>query len=239
MMRVLAADDEVPALNDISRLLRADPRVEDVIACTSGVDALRRFDAHAVDAVFLDIHMPGLLGTELARSLQAVPRPPAVVFITADETRAVEAFELRALDYLLKPIRADRLGRALDRVEDFRASSPEVEDEVLTISLGSAIHLMRRSEVRWVDAEGDYSRLHTGRDQGRLIRVPISELERRWADAGFARVHRSHLVRTSAITEFRLTGADPVIKLGEVAIPVSRRLLPSVRRIARGEASAS
>jgi len=82
---------------------------------------------------------------------------------------------------------------------------------------------------RWVRAQGDYSRLYADGDVGHLVRIPISELEARWADAGFLRIHRSTLVRASAVTEARLSGTDPSVSVGEIVLPVSRRLVPTVR----------
>lgn len=236
MIDVLVADDEHPALDELVHLLRADPRIGEIRTATSGAEALRLLSESAVTIAFLDIHMPGLLGTELARALLALAEPPAVVFVTADEARAVEAFELRAADYLLKPVRADRLRRAVDRVLELGDAAAEGDDEVLTVTVGSAVRFVRRSDVRWVQAQGDYSRLHTDDGTGHLVRVPISELEQRWADAGFLRVHRSYLVSAAAVTEVRLSGSEPSVSVGDIVLPVSRRLLPAVREtLTRGE----
>ena len=236
MIDVLVAEDEKPALDELVHQLRPDDRNGEILTARSGADALRQLSERAVRIAFLDIHMPGLTGTELARALLALARPPAVVFVTADDARAVEAFELRAADYLLKPVRAERLRQAIDRVIELGDAAGSVEDEMLPVTVGSAVRFVRRSDVRWVQAQGDYSRLHTGDGVGQLVRIPISELETRWADAGFLRIHRSTLVRTAAVTEARLSGADPAVSIGERALPVSRRLLPAVRdALVRGE----
>ncbi|CAH0223042.1 Sensory transduction protein LytR [Microbacterium foliorum] len=228
MIDVLVADDEKPALDELVHLLRLDPRIGEVLTATSGVDALRLLSQRAVRIAFLDIHMPGLRGTELARSLLTLATPPAVVFVTADEARAVEAFELRAADYLLKPVRIERLRRAIDRVIDLGEVAAPADDETLPVTVGSVVRFVWRSEVRWVQAQGDYSRLHTA-DGGHLVRIPISELESRWADAGFLRIHRSTLVRSAAVAEARLSGADPAVVVDAAVLPVSRRLVPTVR----------
>lgn len=228
MIDVLVADDEKPALDELVHLLRLDARIGDVLTATSGAEALRMLSQRAVRIAFLDIHMPGLLGTELARSLLALAAPPAVVFVTADDARAVEAFELRAADYLLKPVRLERLRQAVDRVIDLDGAAAPADDEMLSVTVGSTVRFVRRSEVRWVQAQGDYSRLHTA-DGGHLVRIPISELESRWIDAGFLRIHRSTLVRSSAVTEARLSGSDPVVVVDAAALPVSRRLVAAVR----------
>ncbi len=240
MVDVLVADDERPALDELVHLLRADARIGEIRTAGSGADALRQLSESAVTIAFLDIHMPGLSGTELARTLLTLAEPPAVVFVTADEARAVEAFELRAADYLLKPVRAGRLREAVDRVLE-RGDAPAgdgsgADDEVLSVTVGQAVRFVRRREVHWVQAQGDYSRLHTAEGLGHLVRIPISELEQRWADAGYVRVHRSYLARVDAVTEVRLSGSEPSVSVGEIVLPVSRRLLPAVREaLVRGE----
>lgn len=235
MIDVLVADDEAPALAELVRMLQRDDRVGEIVTASSGAEALRVLSERPVGIAFLDIHMPGLSGLELARSVGALAEPPAVVFVTADDARAVDAFDLRAADYVLKPVRADRLRRAVDRVLELGTSAAPDDDEVLTVTVGSSVRFVRRGDVRWVQAQGDYSRLHTD-DAGHLVRIPISELEQRWAGAGFVRVHRSYLVAAGAVTEARLSGAEPAVSVGEVALPVSRRLLPAVRdALVRGE----
>lgn len=231
MIDVLVADDERPALDELVHLLRADERIGEILTAGSGADALRQLSERAVDAAFVDIHMPGLTGLDLAAALASLASPPVVVFVTADDARAVEAFDLRAADYLLKPVRVERLRRAVDRVVEFAAVAPgdPDADEVLAVTVGQSTRFVRRSDVRWVQAQGDYSRLHTDDAAGHLVRIPISELEQRWADAGFVRVHRSYLVQAAAVSEARLGGAEPFVSVGAVALPVSRRLLPAVR----------
>src|SRR5262249_46228691 len=126
-------------------------------------------------------------------------RRPAVVFVTAHDDRAVDAFDLGAVDYLLKPVRPDRLAETLRRVLAARQGSPrpapraQPADEVIPVELAGRTRMVPRSAVRWVEAQGDYARLHTA-DGSHLVRVPLAVLEERWADAGFVRIHRSYLV---------------------------------------------
>ena len=236
MIDVLVADDEQPALDELVHLLHADERIGDILTANSGADVLRQLSERVVRIAFLDIHMPGLLGTELARSLLALAEPPSVVFVTADEARAIEAFELRAADYLLKPVRSERLRRAVDRVLELGESVSTGDDEVLPVTVGSAVRFVHRRDVRWIQAQGDYSRLHGDDGTGHLVRIPISELEARWSGAGFIRLHRSWMVCTAAVTEARLSGAEPSVSVGAVVLPVSRRLVPAVREaLVRGE----
>lgn len=233
---VLVADDERPALDELVHLLGTDARIGEILTASSGAEALRLMSERAVRIAFLDIHMPGLTGMELARALLTLAEPPAVVFVTADEAKAVEAFELRAADYLLKPVRLERLRRAVDRVVELGDAAASGDDEMLPVTVGSVVRFVKRSDVRWVRAQGDYSRLHTGDGTGHLVRIPISELEARWADAGFLRIHRSSLVRIAAVTEARLSGSEPTVSIGATSLPVSRRLVPAVRdALLRGE----
>lgn len=236
MIDVLVADDERPAREELAHLLRADARIGEIVLASSGAEALALLSERRVAIAFLDIHMPGLGGMDLARALAGLASPPAIVFVTADDARAVDAFDLRAADYLLKPVRRQRLSRAVDRVIELGDNAEPSDDEVLPVTVGSAVRFVRRGDVRWVHAQGDYSRLHTGDAPGHLVRIPISELERRWADAGFLRIHRSYLVAVSAVGEARLVGTEPHLLIGDVVLPVSRRLLPVVREgLLRGQ----
>jgi len=234
MIDILIADDEAPALAELEHLLRADPRVGEIVTASSGAAVLRALSVRPVDVAFLDIHMPGLDGLALVAAMRRLMVPPAIVFVTADDSRAVEAFEVRAVDYLLKPVRVERLRLALDRAIEV-ADTPPGDDEVLPATVGGSVRFVRRRDVRWVHAQGDYSRLHTD-DGAHLVRTPISELDERWGPHGFLRVHRSYLVSAAAIAEARLAGSEPVVVVTgitpsaiPVSIPVSRRMLPVVR----------
>ena len=137
-MRVLAVDDERPALDDLARVLRGHEDVDAVECAESGQEALAALASAAYDAVFLDVRMPGLDGVELARVLRRFANPPALVFVSAYESAAVEAFELRAVDYLMKPVSRARVDEALDRVRgregaELKASAPADTDEVVAV----------------------------------------------------------------------------------------------------------
>jgi DNA-binding LytR/AlgR family response regulator len=228
---VLVADDEPPALDELAALLRADERVGAVHAARNGAEALRILESGTVQAAFLDIHMPGLTGFELVRAFARLRIRPAVVFVTADDAGAVEAFDLEAVDYVLKPVRVERLRRAIGRVIESAAgvSDGAGDDETIPVTVGATTRMVRRSDVRWVQAQGDYSRLWTTGGEDHLVRVPLSDLADRWAHAGFVRVHRSYLVHRDAVVQVVLTGANPTVALAEIELPVSRRLVPAVR----------
>jgi DNA-binding LytR/AlgR family response regulator len=255
---VLAVDDEEPALMELAYLLEQDQRVGTVLRASDSISALRiltggdRVDLGGfsggtppsglpapakqsdVDVLFLDIRMPGLDGLELANVLSRYVIPPSVVFVTAHDDRAVEAFDVGAVDYLLKPLRPERLYASLSRILSSRgttvpvepAADEESDDEVIPVELAGTTKLVQRSTVRWVEAQGDYARLHTT-EGSHLVRIPLSVLEERWSDAGFVRIHRSYLVALPLITELRLAGSGYVVRLGtggDVAeLPVSRR----------------
>ena len=238
MISVLIADDEQPAIDELAFLLGQDPRVGVVHQASSGAEAIRLLTREPVDAAFLDIHMPGLSGFDLARALARFEYRPALVFVTADEEGALEAFDLAAVDYLLKPVRTERLHRSLTRVVEAmnaRTAAPGAgpaasapEPEMIAVSLGGTTRMIRRDEVRYVQAQGDYARLHT-EEASYLVRVPMSDLERQWADAGFVRVHRSYLVALGHVTRIRLGADHPSVTVGAAELPVSRRLLPALR----------
>ena len=224
---VLAVDDEPPALDELAYLLNADGRVAHVHRAGDATEALRVLRDTEVDAVFLDIRMPGLDGMELARILRRFARPPAIVFVTAYDDGAVDAFDLGVTDYVRKPVRAERLGESLRRVAGARlvpaaAPIPQVDEPSIPVELAGTTRMLPRSSVRWVEAQGDYARLHTS-DASHLVRVSLATLAERWADAGFVRIHRSYLVQLGLITELRLANGGYVVSIDGRELPVSRR----------------
>jgi DNA-binding LytR/AlgR family response regulator len=228
-LRALLVDDEAPALSELSFLLRRDDRIGQIRTASSGADALRALDAAPVDVVFCDIKMPGLDGMDLARVLARFAQRPQVVFVTAYDAHAVDAFEVRATDYVMKPVRAERLAEAVRRVLDARTDAgthgpaPEAaEDETIAVELGGTTTFLLRSRVLYAQAHGDYARLHTS-DNSHLVRVSLTTLEERWAAAGFVRIHRSTLVALPHISAVRMVHGRCTVQLGEVELQVSRR----------------
>jgi DNA-binding LytR/AlgR family response regulator len=228
-LRVLAVDDEPPALDELAYHLRADPRVARLHTAADATEALRVLRDTDIDVVFLDIRMPGLDGMELARLLRRFSRPPAIVFVTAYDDRAVDAFDLGVTDYIRKPVQAERLAESLRRVagsRDLPAHPPAVAhaepDPTIPIELAGTTRMLPRSAVRWVEAQGDYARLRTA-DGSHLVRVPLATLAERWADAGFIRIHRSYLVQLRLIAELRLANSGYVVVVDGTELPVSRR----------------
>ena len=219
-LRVLVLDDERPALDELTFLLEHDERVGQVHATDSPTEALRLLQDVEVDAVFLDIQMPGLTGIELAHVLARFKTPPAVVFVTAHDQHAVDAFELNAVDYVLKPVREQRIVEAVRRV--LAATRTENPQEQVPVERGGVTRFVPVSQIRYVEAEGDYARLHTA-DESHLVRVPLTQLEQDWADAGFVRIHRSILIATAFVDEVRIDGGRCTVVIGSQELQVSRR----------------
>lgn len=227
-LRVLVIDDERPALDELAYLLERDGRVGEVLTSDSATQGLVTLQAEEVDAVVLDIQMPGLSGIELAQVLTRFRTPPAIVFVTAHEEHAVDAFELRAVDYVLKPVRADRLAEAVRRVVDRRDASTGHDLEV-AVERGGVTRIVRRSDITYVEAQGDYARLHTS-GGSHLLRSALTQLETEWASAGFVRIHRSLLVALAHVAELRMDGGRCSVRLSDgTELGVSRRQTRELR----------
>jgi DNA-binding LytR/AlgR family response regulator len=241
MLRALAVDDEKPSLEELLYLLRADPRVSSAEGAGDATEALRRINRalesgpdgpEAIDVVFLDIHMPGLDGLDLARLLTGFARPPLVVFVTAHEGFAVQAFDLKAVDYVLKPVRRERLAEAVRRVVELCAAElldaappipvHEPDPDHIPVELGGVTRFVAVDDITHVEAQGDYARLHTAQGS-HLVRIPLSTLEERWRARGFVRIHRRHLVALRHVAELRLDAGTVSVLVGEVELQVSRR----------------
>jgi DNA-binding LytR/AlgR family response regulator len=230
---VLVVDDEAPALADLSRLLRSLPSTADVCTAASGQEALRTLAGRPFDAVFLDVRMPGIDGLELARVLRRFEQPPAIVFVSAYETGAVGAFELKALDYLMKPVSSKRLAEAVDRVRESRgaAGASRPDDVVPLPTLRGGTRLVPRESILFLQAEGDYVRVICD-DERFLMRGRVSDLARRWREHGFVQVHRGYVanLRRAVEVQPRLNGTA-VLAFGDGReIPVARRKVAELRR---------
>jgi DNA-binding LytR/AlgR family response regulator len=171
------------------------------------------------------------------------------VFVTAHQQPAVEAFELKALDYLLKPVRQERLAESVHRIvhevwdsktaaepsapvpaQPANSTPPEMGDEVIPVELGGVTRFIRLADIRYVEAHGDYARLHTATGSG-LVRAALNGLEERWRSAGFVRIHRSHLVSLGHIDELRLEEGHLSVTIGGAVLPVSRRHARHLRQL--------
>jgi len=249
-LSVLAVDDERPALADLARLLRGLAQVEQVTCAHSGSEALRRLAERQYDALFLDVRMPDLNGLELAGVLDRFANPPAVVFVSAYGDGAVAAFEVHALDYLMKPVSRKRIEEAILRVAEANddrpapgpkpASADAVEPRenagqtaVVAVErgLGQGTRIIPLASILYVQARGDYVRLVT--DEGRFLqRDTLAEVERRWTRQGFHRVHRAYLVNLRRAVEVlpEHGGTASIVFADGSAVPVARRQVADLRR---------
>lgn len=227
-LRVLLVDDEPLALGDLRWLLGQTGDVEVVGEASSGEDALQLLGRDLdVDGVFLDIRMSGISGMELAEVLSKFRRPPPVVFVTAHEEHALRAFEVNAVDYLTKPVDSHRLDVALARLRERQPAAPADGEGASRLArlrsrVGDTTHVIERGDVVYAEASGDYVRVfHHGGSH--LVRETISTLEDAWSDHGFLRIHRSFLVRESAITQIRSVASGQAVVVAGTELPVSRR----------------
>jgi two-component system response regulator AlgR len=244
-LAVFIADDEAPARGRLRELLEDIARevpTRVVGEARNGQEAIERLPASGAQVLLLDIQMPGMGGIEVARHLARLPQPPAVVFVTAHDRHAVEAFELNALDYLLKPVRAERLAVALRKA---MAAGPTAAEplaraagqarEYLSAAERNRILLVPLREVLYFKAELKYVTLRT-REREHLIEESLVALEREFADR-FVRIHRNCLVAKSAIRGFERAADEEddeprwlvVLDGLDEKLPVSRRQWPVLR----------
>jgi len=255
-LRIFIADDEAPARARLKELLAdigGELATMVVGESASGMDVIDRLPGSAAQVLLLDIQMPGMGGIELARHLCVLENAPAVIFVTAHDRHAVEAFELNALDYLMKPVRAERLAAALKKVltaapagrgpRDARDRVARLERaatgarEFFSVAERNRIVLVPVGEVLYLKAELKYVTLRTKAGE-HLIEEPLVSIEREFADR-FVRVHRNCLVARAAIRGFeRIAGGgeeEPhwsvVLDGIDERLPVSRRLWPVVKGV--------
>jgi two-component system LytT family response regulator len=237
---VLVVDDEPLARSRLLRMLERIEGVASVGEAATGREALAKIAALAPDCVLLDVRMPGLSGLEVARATD-VP----VVFTTAHDAHAVEAFEVAAVDYLLKPVRRERLERALDKVrggaradparlaallERLAARGSAVSALRISARRGDAVHVFDPAEIARFSAAGGYTSFRRDGHEF-LLDESLGQLEERLAPLGFLRVHRAELVRLDAVRSLRGEAGSTEVELSDgQRAPVSRRLVGELRR---------
>ncbi|MGZ4178572.1 MAG: LytR/AlgR family response regulator transcription factor [Solirubrobacteraceae bacterium] len=240
-LTILAVDDERTQLEDLARLLRNSPSVKEVECAYDGHDALVKASTQAYDAIFLDVRMPNLDGLELGRVLRRFAAPPQLVFVSAYDNAAVDAFELHALDYLRKPVGRRRVEEAIERIAaavDSGAGdrwtgaagslpAPPAEDhEMIAVANlhGGSTRLLARRQILYVQSYGDFVRIVTA-DGRYLLRSTLAEIERRWEPHGFVRVHRQYVVNLRNAVELSpmLGGGAELTFADGQTIPVARR----------------
>ena len=233
-LKLVIADDEPLARERLRMLLADQAGVEVVAEAGDGQQVLDACAALRPHAVLLDIAMPGLDGLETARRLAGLVPPTAVVFCTAYDEHALSAFEAAALDYLVKPVRPERLAAALERVRSFHAGHPlpeEARRTQLCARLRGSLRVIPIDEVHYLQAEEKYVVVHHARGED-LIEEPLKALEEEFGDR-FVRIHRNCLVARQELVELR-RGADgqvqAVLRSGGVPLEVSRRCVPHLKQ---------
>jgi two-component system LytT family response regulator len=242
-IRALVVDDEPVARDRIVRLLQQQSDIELVGECSNGVETITAIEQLLPDLVFLDVQMPEMNGFDVVRALEA-GHVPAVVFVTAYDEYAVRAFEVHALDYLLKPFSSVRfkatLAHARDQLDRHRAGelgrkllalAPALSDtsgparfpERLLVRSTGRVHFIRTAAIDWCEAAGNYVRLHLG-DESHLFRETMNSLEAKLDPRHFARIHRSTIVNVERIEELRssIGGECTVFLRGGTKLTLSR-----------------
>ncbi|MBB1087172.1 response regulator transcription factor [Lysobacter sp. SG-8] len=238
-MKVVIADDEPLARERLRTLLADCDGLQVVAEAVDGHEALHACAEHEPDLILLDIAMPGLDGLETARHLAAFEPRPAVVFCTAYDAHALSAFEAEAIDYLVKPVRAERLDAALERVRTFAAGRRQGIEAGrgqrrthLCARLRGSLRLIPIEDVHYLQAEEKYVVVHHAHGED-LIEESLKSLEEEFGER-FVRIHRNCLVARYDIVELRRCPdghVQAILRHGDHPLEVSRRCVPAVREL--------
>jgi two-component system LytT family response regulator len=249
-LRVLIVDDEPLARRRLKTLLKDEPEIEIAGECEDGASAVAAAKRLSPDVMFLDVQMPGLDGFDVIETLGPA-RCPAIVFVTAYDEYALKAFDVHAIDYLLKPFDRQRLRQALTRARaltlneknvgrrliavmaDIRAGRPQ---ERIVIKSRGRVYFVRAEEISWIEASGHYLTLHAGRDE-HLIRGTIKDIESRLDRERFVRVHRSTIVNVDHIKELvpSFHGEYVIVFRDGTRVSSSRGYSERLQEIIRGQ----
>lgn len=239
-MKILIVDDEKLARDRLSRMVESLSAYQIVGEAGNGKEALREFESSQPDIVLMDIRMPGLDGIQAARHLSQLPQPPAVIFTTAYSDHALEAFETHAVDYLLKPVRKERLQRALEAASKPNKAQASKNDAVLS-GIEPRQHICARvrgnlvlvpiDDIYYFLADQKYVTVRHSKGEV-LIEDPLKNLEKEFGDR-FHRIHRNALISLSKVCGMKSEndGQQVMFKDIENTLEVSRRHLPAVRKI--------
>lgn len=233
----MIVDDEAPARSELRFLLEQTGKIGSIIEASSVRTAIELLMENRIEVVFLDISMPGASGIQLAEALHKLKNPPSVVFVTAYSDHAVEAFDVDAVDYLMKPVEEARLDRAIDKVLARTKVVPEVSKpqatvERIPVEKSGRKVLIPVNEIRYIMAKDDYSCIFTEDDRF-LSTTSLAQFEAKLCDFGFFRVHRRYIVNLSNVEDVE-SAPSGSIQLGltdvEDRIPVSRRRVVPLKK---------
>ena len=235
MLRAMIVDDEAPARSELRFLLEQTGKIGSISEASSVRAAIEMLMENRVDVVFLDISMPGASGLQLAEALHKLKNPPAVVFVTAYSDHAVEAFEVDATDYLMKPVEEARLDQAITKV--LTRVKPMMDGgkssiERIPVEKGGRKVLIPVDQIRYIMAKDDYSCIFT-EDDRYLSTTSLAQFESKLGEFGFFRVHRRYIVNLANVEDVE-TVPSGAIQLGvsgvEDRIPVSRRRVVPLKK---------
>ena len=238
MLRAMIVDDEAPARSELRFLLEQTGKIGSITEASSVRSAIEMLMGTRVDVVFLDISMPGASGLQLAEALYKLKNPPAIVFVTAYSEHAVEAFDVDAVDYLMKPVEEARLDRAIEKVIA-RAKPVPAEPaakptniERIPVEKGGRKVLIPVDQIRFIMAKDDYSCIFT-EDDCYLSTTSLAQFESKLGEFGFFRVHRRYIVNLVNVEDVE-TVSSGAIQLGvsgvDERIPVSRRRVVPLKK---------
>lgn len=233
MIRAILVDDEAPARSELRFILDETKQVEVVAEAANVHEAIECLKENGADVMFLDISMPGASGLQLAEALTRLKYPPAIVFVTAYSEHAAEAFDVNAVDYLVKPVETERLLQALAKVKHYVAAFPSGQQaERIPVEKSGKKLLISTDKIHFIMARDDYSYLYTGGDRY-LSTISLAQLESRLEPQGFFRAHRRYLVNLSAVEEvIPVSGGTLMLRLlnEEEQVPVSRRRVSALKK---------
>jgi len=249
-IRLLVVDDEPLARDKIRQMARRDPGIEIVGECANGHEALSSVHELRPDLLMLDVQMPELGGFEVLEALKGEPHAPVVIFVTAYDQYAVRAFEYHALDYLLKPFDRERFEAAVEHAKEHlreRAPNGSVDRRILAlleqlhtgryierlvVKSGGRVYFLETGEIDWIEAEGNYINVHTGK-KSHLLRETISNLEAQLDPRRFVRIHRSAIVNICRVQELQpwTHGEYHVILRNGTSLTLSRNYRDNLRNV--------
>lgn len=236
MLSAMIVDDEAPARSELRFLLEETGRVDSIDEASSAREAVEKIIETRPDVLFLDISMPKTSGMQLAEALHKLKNPPAVIFVTAYSEYAVQAFDVNAVDYLMKPVETDRLVTALNKVESRMApvAPANPPQERIAVEKGGRKVLVPIDRIRYIEAKDDYSCIYTDTDRY-LSTISLAQLEAKLVPHGFFRVHRGYIVNLAHVEDVEVVSSG-ILQLGlngieDKKISVSRRRVVQLKRV--------